>query len=177
MAAAKRTTATTDVESIARELSIENRTESPLVEHLSRQVANAFVLYTNYKHYHWQTYGPLFRDLHRLFDELAHDVLESIDGLAERIRMIGQDPPSQLIQMSDLASVSAAAPHPTMREMVEEADRNALIVIRDIRQAVKLADEHGDPGTVDLLSRLVQVHEKHEWWLRDMLRKGDGLCA
>jgi starvation-inducible DNA-binding protein len=64
-----------------------------------------------------------------------------------------------------------------MREMVEEADRNALLVIRDIRQAVKLADEHGDPGTVDLLSRLVQVHEKHEWWLRDMLRKGDGLCA
>ena len=177
MAATKRTTATSSVESIVRELSAENRAESPLVEHLARQVANAFVLYTNYKHYHWQTYGPLFRDLHRLFDELAHDVLDSIDGLAERIRMIGQDPPSQLIQLSDLASVSAAAPHATMREMVEEANRNALIVIRDIRQAVKLADEHGDPGTVDLLSRLVQVHEKHEWWLRDMLRKGDGLCT
>lgn len=97
MAAAKRTTTTSDVESIARELSAENRAESPLVEHLARQVANAFVLYTNYKHYHWQTYGPLFRDLHRLFDELAHDVLEGIDGLAERIRMIGQGPPSQLI--------------------------------------------------------------------------------
>jgi starvation-inducible DNA-binding protein len=175
MAAAKRPVA--DVESIARELSADNRAESPLVKHLARQVANAFVLYTNYKHYHWQTYGPIFRDLHRLFDELAHDVLESIDGLAERIRMIGQDPPSQLIQMSDLASVSAAAPHSTMRDMIEEADRNALIVIRDIRQAVKLADEHGDPGTADLLSRLVQVHEQHEWWLRDMLRKGDGLCA
>jgi starvation-inducible DNA-binding protein len=52
-----------------------------------------------------------------------------------------------------------------------------MSLIRDIRQAVKLADEHGDPGTVDLPSRLVQVHEKHEWWLRDMLRKGDGLCA
>lgn len=50
-------------------------------------------------------------------------------------------------------------------------------MIREIREAVTLAEEHGDPATVDLLSRLVQVHEKHEWCLRDMLRKGDGLCG
>jgi starvation-inducible DNA-binding protein len=175
--ASKRTIAPPDVQTLTRELSAENKADSPVVAALSRQVANAFVLYTNYKHYHWQTYGPLFRDLHKLFDEFAHEVLDSIDHLAERVRMIGQDPPSHLIQMSDLASVSPAAPHATMHDMVEEANRNALVVIREIRQAVKLADEHGDPGTVDLLSRLVQVHEKQEWWLRDMLRKADGLCT
>ncbi len=31
-----------------------------------------------------------------------------------------------------------------------------------------------DPGTVDLFSKLVQIHEKHEWWARDILRSGDG---
>jgi hypothetical protein len=30
---------------------------------------------------------------------------------------------------------------------------------------------------VDLFARFVQVHEKHEWWLRDMLRRGDGLVT
>jgi starvation-inducible DNA-binding protein len=64
-----------------------------------------------------------------------------------------------------------------MRETVEEANRHALIVIKEIRNAVKLADEHGDPGTADLFTRVVQIHEKHEWWLRDILRTGDGLCA
>ncbi|HET7218947.1 MAG TPA: ferritin-like domain-containing protein [Vicinamibacterales bacterium] len=173
----KRTAAPSDLQSLSRELSAENKQDNPVVEALRRQVANAFVLYTNFKHYHWQTYGPLFRDLHKLFDEFANEVLESIDQLAERVRMIGQDPPAHLIQLSDLAGVSPAAPHATMHDMVEEADRNALVVIREIRQAVKLADEHGDPGTVDVLSRLVQVHEKHEWWLRDILRKSDGLCT
>jgi len=24
---------------------------------------------------------------------------------------------------------------------------------------------------------VVQIHEKHEWWLRDILRTGDGLCT
>jgi len=49
-----------------------------------------------------------------------------------------------------------------------------LIVIREMRMAACSAEEHRDPGTVDLFARFVQVHEKHEWWLRDMLRRGDG---
>jgi starvation-inducible DNA-binding protein len=160
---------------LAREISTENTSESPVVQDLRRQVANAVVLYLNYKHYHWQTFGPLFRDLHKLFDRMAKDVLESVDELAERVRMIGQDPPAHPLELVDLASVAPAAPHSTMREMVEEADRNLLVVIKEMRQAARTADEHGDPGTVDVFSRLVQLHEKQEWWARDILRTGDGL--
>lgn len=163
-----------DTHALRSELSSENTGESPIVQELQRQVANAMVLYLNYKHYHWQTFGPLFRDLHKLFDRLADEVLESVDPLAERVRMIGQDPPAHPLQLADLASVTAAAPHSTMREMVEEANANLLVMIKEMRHAAKIADEHGDPGTVDLFSRLVQVHEKHEWWARDILRTGDG---
>lgn len=166
-----------EVQSIKEELSRENTPDSPVVQELRRQVANAFVLYANYKHYHWQTYGPLFRDLHKLFDRLANDVLATIDELAERVRMIGQDPPAHLLEAADLASVAVAAPHSTMRDMIEEADRHLLVVIKETRRAAKIADEHDDPGTVDLFSRVVQVHEKHEWWMRDLLRTGDGLCT
>jgi starvation-inducible DNA-binding protein len=163
-----------ETRSPARELTRENTAESPIVQDLRRQVANALVLYLNYKHYHWQTFGPLFRDMHKLFDRLSKDVLESVDPIAERVRMIGQDPPAGALELADLATVTGAAPHSTMREMVEEADRNLLVVIKELRRAAKVADEHEDPGTVDLFSRLVQVHEKHEWWLRDILRSGDG---
>src|SRR5262245_64609173 len=130
MAAAPKPVAT-DPKAIARELTVENSAESPVVRHLRRQVANAIVLYLNYKHYHWQTYGPLFRDLHKLFDRFAEDVLETLDPIAERVRMIGQDPPAHPMESADLASVGQAAPHSTMREMVEEADRNLLVVIKE----------------------------------------------
>ena len=177
MGTSQKSVSATDVQAITHELTRENKPESPIIQALQRQVANAFVLYANYKHYHWQTYGPLFRDLHKLFDQLAEDVLPTLDELAERVRMIGQDPPAHLIAAVDLATVAAAAPHSTMREMVEEANRNLLVVIKEMRQAAKSADEHGDPGTVDVFSRLVQIHEKHEWFTRDMLRTGDGLCT
>jgi starvation-inducible DNA-binding protein len=177
MALSKTSISSADSMSLANELSAENRPASPVVESLRCQVANGFVLYANYKHYHWQTFGPLFRDLHRLFDKCANAVLESIDPLAERVRMIGQDPPAHLIEMTDLATVPVAAPLTSMREIIEEADHNELIVVKEMREAVRIADEHGDPGTVDLFSKLVQVHEKHEWWLRDILRRRDGLCT
>ena len=171
-------TATKDrngTKTIAREVSKENTPESPVVKDLRQQVANAVLLYLNYKHYHWQTFGPHFRDLHKLFDNFAEEVLETIDELAERVRMIGQTPPAHPLEAMDLASVAPAAPHSTMREMLEEANRNALVVIRDMRKAAKTADEHDDPGTVDMFSKFVQIHEKHEWWIRDTLQEGDGL--
>jgi starvation-inducible DNA-binding protein len=166
-----------DTRTLAREVSNENSAASPVVQALRQQVANAFVLYCNYKHYHWQTYGPLFRDLHKLFDRFAGEVLESLDPLAERVRMIGQDPPGNPMQAVDLASIQVAAPHSTMREMVEEAQRHALLVITEMREGAKTAEEHNDPGSVDMFSKLVQVHEKQEWWLRDLLRQNDGLLT
>jgi starvation-inducible DNA-binding protein len=161
-------------ESLADEVSQANSPSSAIVEHLQRQVANAFILYSNYKHYHWQTYGPLFRDLHLMFDEFAKDVLATLDDFAERVRMIGQDPISGPQEVLTTASVKVAERDQTMRQMVEEADTNLLIVIKEMRSGAGVADEQDDPGTVDLFSRHVQVHEKHEWWLRDILEKQDG---
>jgi starvation-inducible DNA-binding protein len=164
------------MQSVKNEITQENRKDHPVVQQLQRQVANAFVLYSNYKHYHWQTYGPLFRDLHKMYDEFAEEVLPTIDEIAERVRMIGQDiEATQLKQMQDAASVHCAGKDQNMREMLEEADANLLVVIKDMRDGAKAADEASDPGTVDMFSRIVRIHEKHEWFVRETLRKKDGL--
>ena len=163
---------------LAKDISLENREDHPVVQHLQRQLADAFVLYANYKHYHWQTFGPLFRDLHLMFDEFAKAVLDTTDDMAERIRMIGQDVQNvQLKQMQESADVHSTAPNQSMREMIEEADANLLMVIKDLRDAARVADESNDPGTVDLFSKIVQIHEKHEWFLREVLKRKDGLLA
>jgi starvation-inducible DNA-binding protein len=164
--------------SLVSEISKENRQDHPVVQHLQREVANGFVLYANYKHYHWQTFGPLFRDLHSMFDEFAKEVLETIDEFAERIRMIGPDIQNiQLTQLQEAASVHSAGAEQTMREMIEEADANLMVVIKSMRDAARIADENDDPGTVDLISKTVRIHEKHEWFLRQVLKKNDGLAG
>jgi starvation-inducible DNA-binding protein len=165
-------------QAVSDEISRENQPHSPVVMQLQRQVANAYMLYHNYKHYHWNTYGPLFRELHLFFDELADAVLKTTDGLAERIRMIGQDPVFSPIEIVETATVKAADPaNFTMRDMITEADRHLLPVIKEFREAIHIAEEHDDPGTANLLTEAVQLHEKHEWWLRDILEVRDGLTV
>jgi starvation-inducible DNA-binding protein len=163
---------------LVKEVTQENREDHPVVQQLRRQVANALALYSNYKQYHWQTFGPLFRDLHFLFDEMANEVLPTADAFAERVRMIGPDVENaQLSQVQETATVQPASAGGSMREMIEQADANLLTIIKDMREGASAADDNNDPGTVDLFSKVVQIHEKHEWFLRQVLKKRDGLVA
>jgi starvation-inducible DNA-binding protein len=111
-----------------------------------------------------------------MFDEFAEHTLETVDQMAERIRMIGQDVESvQLKDFQKAANIESAQNGQSMREMIEEADANLLLVIKDMREGAKIADDSNDPGSVDLFSKIVQIHEKDEWFLREVLRKKDGL--
>ncbi len=154
------------------------RSEEPgelVARHLQQQVANAFIFYANYKHYHWQAYGPLFRDLHLMFDELANAVLATADEFAERVRMSGRDPVSDYRVLLDIFRITPSRPGRTMKQMATEARDNLLPLITDMREAARLANNDNDPGTVDLFSRTVQLHEKHEWFLRQILAQKDEL--
>jgi starvation-inducible DNA-binding protein len=73
----------------------------------------------------WQTFGPLFHDLHLMFDELAKDVLETVDEFAERIRMIGPNIENvQLKQSQEAAKIDSSWADQSMRDMIEEAAAN-----------------------------------------------------
>ena len=102
---------------------------------------------------------------------------ELLEDFAERIRMIGQNPVSRPDDIMKQATVQVADREQSMRSMIEEAAANLITVISEMRSAARVADDENDPGTVDLFSRHVQIHEKHEWWLRDILEKRDGLIT
>jgi hypothetical protein len=75
--------------------------------------------------------------------------------------MIGQDIEHvQLKQMQEAADVHSAVPGQTMREIIEEADANLQVVIKDLRYVTKIAEESGDPGSVDLFSKIVQFNSQ-----------------
>jgi starvation-inducible DNA-binding protein len=152
-------------------------TEYRIATALQQQLANAIVLYLNYKQYHWQTYGPLFRDLHLLFDEHAKDVLGTIDPLGERLRILGATPVASPREVGSTATINQAGEKRTLHDMLQEAFANHEHVIQELRQAIKVADTEGDPGTSNLFGDIIQMHEKQAWFLREALQKGDGLVT
>ncbi|MBI4468997.1 MAG: DNA starvation/stationary phase protection protein [Acidobacteria bacterium] len=151
--------------------------ETETIECLQRQIANAFLMYANYKKYHWESYGPHFRDLHLLFDDHATAVLGTIDELGERVRILGGYPVTDPRQFPERGTTEIAPARLNMREMVEGARKNHDRVIQEMREAVEVASRAGDPGTADLFTRFVQVHEKQAWFLNEVLASKDGLSA
>jgi starvation-inducible DNA-binding protein len=142
---------------------------------LNREQANALVAYLNYKKYHWQTYGPLFRDIHLLLDEQAAATYAMIDELAERAIMIGGGPVADPADYLPKATVKPSKGKLSLREMIAEAASTLDTIMGEMHADAELATEAGDIGTADLYTRLVQVHQKNRWFLREILEKKDGL--
>jgi starvation-inducible DNA-binding protein len=152
-------------------------TQTRVIPCLQHAQANAVISYLNAKRYHWFTYGPLFRDLHLFFDELAADALAEVDPLGERIRMLGGDSLSTPRELESGSTITVAEGKPTPREMLEEALRNERQIIGEMREGARIADDENDFGTNDLFGTLVQTHEKHAWFIEEFLRREDGMVS
>jgi len=141
-----------------------------VVECLRQEQANAVQLYLQYKGYHWNVAGPFFHDLHIMFDENAKHVLDTVDELAERQRILGMPAEYTLKQLLQSSTVMEEEKLPTNpKEMVEHLVLTHRLVIRGLKKGFELADRVSDLGTADLCTRLVQLHEKMEWFLRELL--------
>lgn len=152
-------------------------TATALVKALNRQQANTLVAYLNYKKYHWLTFGPLFRDLHLLFEEQGAEVFAMLDELAERSLMLDGAPVADPADYLTTATVKPSAGKLVVSEMLQEAIATHEHIINEMHQDADAAANAGDIGTADLYTRLVQVHQKHRWFLKEISRKGDGIVS
>ncbi|HJU84757.1 MAG TPA: DNA starvation/stationary phase protection protein [Holophagaceae bacterium] len=142
-----------------------------VIDHLNAELATAWVLSFNAKRYHWMVSGPHFRDYHLRFDDLFGAVDGTIDELAERIRMLGGTPITTPGQMEKFSKVKPSDPSKPLdaKGMLKEALAGEEAAIALMHAGIELADGANDPGTADLLTRFVQVHQKEAWFLREMI--------
>ena len=139
-----------------------------VVEILSRLLADEYLLYTKTRNYHWNVVGPQFNDLHKFFEAQYEALDDIIDDVAERARALGGRAVATLAEFLKLARLKE---HPgrqlAAREMLGDllADHEALIqtLRRDLDTAMT---RHGDAGTSDFLTGLMEQHEKMAWMLR-----------
>jgi len=149
---------------------MERTKKSPMVEALRCEQANAVELYLQYKCYHWNVSGPLFHDLHTMFDAHAKEVFEMIDPLAERQRILGYPAEYTLESMARLATLKIDEKLPTTpKEMVERLVESHHVILRGLKETYEMANRVNDAGTIDLVTRCVAGHEKMEWFLREIL--------
>ncbi len=149
-------------------------TSQEVIQSLSRQLANAYLLSIKYKKFHWYVSGPFFKQLHELFDMHYEQLGEIVDDLAERSRMLGGYPIATAKEFLEIAEIDESpnvqyAP----QEMVEILHEDTDVIIDALHGDIELATKHNDPGTADVLTSIVQVYQKQAWFLAETkARKG-----
>ncbi|CDZ78519.1 Metalloregulation DNA-binding stress protein [Legionella massiliensis] len=138
---------------------------SDVYNKLSVIMADTYALYLKTQNYHWHVRGPQFKGLHQLFEEQYIELADAVDLVAERIRTIGQNVPATFKEFESLKRIKDGNPNLSSNQMVSELAHDHDTLVKDLNQAMALAQENNDEGTANLLSDRIEAHEKSRWML------------
>ena len=146
-----------------------DQSTSPVVEQISRLLANSYVLYVKTHNYHWNVIGPMFSTLHMLFETQYTELALAVDEIAERIRALGAYAPGSLAAFTELATVREETGHPDAVQMIRNllSDQEAVVAVA--QNVIKAAEVAGDQASADLATRRMDIHQKNAWMLRSHL--------
>jgi starvation-inducible DNA-binding protein len=137
-----------------------------MIDLLNAQLADAFDLFSQAKQAHWNVKGAQFYQMHELFDELAAQLKDHVDLIAERATALG----GMAMGTARMAAGRSRLPewNTGVTESLAVADALAErfgALAATTRDAIAVADEHGDPATSDLLTEVLRSVEKGLWFL------------
>lgn len=141
-----------------------NKTEKTVYE-LNVLLADYHLYYQKLRNFHWNILGRNFFDLHEKFEELYNDSKLKIDEIAERILTLRHRPVSNLSRYIEIANIEESKTDLTDVEMIETLLNDHAIMLKQMRNVVKVADEGGDEGTIDLIGAYIRELEKTSWML------------
>jgi starvation-inducible DNA-binding protein len=138
---------------------------SDVIKKLEVALADTYALYLKTQNDHWHVKGPQFKSLHELFEMQYKELAEAIDQVAERLLMMGHKAPATFTDLNNLKTIKDGNSSLNANQMVTELAHDNSILVKDLNQAIKIAQENNDEGTITLLSDRIAAHQKAHWML------------
>jgi starvation-inducible DNA-binding protein len=155
----------------ATRIDIPEASREKLVELLNARLADTFDLYSQLKQAHWNVKGSDFIQLHELYDDVAENVLEHVDDIAERATALGG---LALGTARRAAAASTLAEYPldavAGMDTVEAISDRLSAYGASVRTAVEAALELEDQDTADLFIEISRSIDKHLWFVEAHLQ-------
>ncbi|HIK37634.1 MAG: DNA starvation/stationary phase protection protein Dps [Geminocystis sp.] len=142
---------------------------------LNVTLATTIDLKTQTKQAHWNVRGVHFYSFHKMFDEMAVQLEEFVDMVAERVTALG----GVALGTARVASQNSLLPeYPSeitegIQHVAALAERYAIYAAH-LRDAIAKTDELGDADTADLYTEISRAVDKHLWFLEAHLHSPGG---
>ena len=153
-------------------ISLPEKNRIELISLLNKSLASTTDLQMQLKHAHWNVKGMEFIALHKLFDELAEEVENQVDIIAERITSLGG---------TALGTLQAAAAHTQLRvyptdifaarDHLEHLAHNFAILGELSRTNMQATEELGDMASNDVYIDLTRMLDKNLWFIEAHVQK------
>ena len=133
-----------------------------LVDALNTDLAATYVLYHQIKKHHWLVEGAEFLDVHEFLGDVADDLEDGADMLAERAQALGGVPLSGGANYEEHAPVTPEdADAYDIRTSLEHDLELFGDVTEQLREHVQLATNLGDYNTEEQLKEVLEDVEEH----------------
>jgi len=133
-------------------------------------LSNEYGLFTKTLNYHWNVVGPRFHSLHELFESQYKDLLDVMDDVAERVRILGENPFGTVSKLNETMELSEKNGGKLSSDtMISDLFNDNISIQTEIKKILSSEDIKNDPSTEDFLISLLQKHEMMSWTLRSHL--------
>ncbi|MFT4629088.1 MAG: starvation-inducible DNA-binding protein [Arenicella sp.] len=129
-------------------------------------LADSYTLYLQTHNFHWNVTGPMFNQLHLMFEGHYTELAIAVDDIAERIRSLDVAAPATYKAFAQLSSIEEVDGVPNSQEMVSILIKGHEQVVRTCRAALAVAQGADDESSAALISDRMRIHEKTAWMLR-----------
>lgn len=144
-----------------------------LLSRLRGALSETWAFYFKAHSFHWNVRGPLFRQFHEFFGDLYEDAHGAVDGLAERIRTLGQLAPASLDEIIADATIRFTDA-PGAAGMLQQLVDGNQAVINALNAANESALAAGEDGLSNYLQDRLDAHKKWAWMLKTTISEDTG---
>lgn len=152
---------------------VDDKLNSEVVDVLNHLLGAEYVLFTKTLNYHWNVIGPRFFSLHKFLEHQYEEILEVMDGVAERIRVLGEFPYStseHLSQEARMPEMEGAKISPN--QMLTDLLRTHLTIEERLKNTISDDAFEADVTTQDFVVDILKKHEKMAWMIKSHLETG-----
>ena len=143
-----------------------------LVLEVNRQIANLGVGYIKFHNLHWNVVGGQFKPVHEYLEVLYDSFSDSLDEVAEVLRMKDEYPVASLKGFLELSQIKEIEESKDIHyEKVLKIVLDDLSVIKNQAKIVRnLAIEDDIIVLIDSMEGIISNIDKELWFIRSMLK-------
>lgn len=122
------------------------------------------------QNFHWNIEGSNFPQYHSFYDTLYQDVNETIDTIAEYIRILGSYTPGSLQRYGELTIIEDQTRVPRAELMFVETLQDIEKMLQLVIEIFDQATQERQQGIANYMAELQDLYGKKSWFVRSILK-------